>query len=120
MAFLKVFVPQNMKDLKKEAMELEKRLNHRDIFSTVWFVPVDAQLIKTAETEKSNERVSPAEAPPMGASITLCRAAPVSVFCKDVMNVLVLELLTKESEEETPSQVTVNLFKALEKIQLKP
>lgn len=56
----------------------------------------------------------------MGASITLCRAAPVSVFCKGVMNVLVLELLTKESEEETPSQVTVNLFKALEKIQLKP
>lgn len=35
MAFLKVFVPQNMKDLKKEAMELEKLLNHRDIFSTV-------------------------------------------------------------------------------------
>lgn len=117
MAFLKVFVPQNMKDLKKEAMELEKL---RDIFSTVWFVPVDAQLIKTAETEKSNERLSPAEASPMGASITLCRAAPVSVFCKGVMNVLVLELLTKESEEETPSQVTVNLFKALEKIQLKP
>lgn len=51
----------------------------------------------------------------MGASITLCRAAPVSVLCKGVMTVLVLELLTKESEEETPSQVTVNLFKALEK-----
>lgn len=35
MAFLKAFVPQNMKDLKKEDMELEKLLNHWDIFSTI-------------------------------------------------------------------------------------
>lgn len=33
MAFLKVFVLK--KDLKKEAMELEKLLNHREIFSIV-------------------------------------------------------------------------------------
>lgn len=35
MAFLKAFVPQNRKALKKEAMALEKQLNHQDIFSTV-------------------------------------------------------------------------------------